>query len=347
MRGAKSHVVGRASAARTVEEFLVKELGMGPRAALKKAFLEGRVLVNERAARRTEPVGAGDHVEVRGTDVFSRGGLALPNPAIPLEVAAETSGLVVVAKPAGLSTHPLRPTETDTVLNAVVARYHEIAAVAADSSRPLEGGLVHRLDRGTSGLLVSARTPEALHLLREAWHERKIEKVYLAWLDGCLERGGRLELCLAHDPKSKARMTAYEEHPKKTRSWLAVTEISPLVNAPRATLALIRIHTGVMHQIRASCAWLGHPVIGDAIYGTKGAKIRGGRIHEPLSTATRELFERLARAANLPADAAPRPDLLPKDAFFLHALWLRANIKGKGFEPLANGLLAPVPGYFL
>jgi 23S rRNA pseudouridine1911/1915/1917 synthase len=199
-----SDVVGRTSRAGTIEDFLVKELRLGPRAALKKAFQEGRVLLNDRPVRRSAPVRAGDRVVVLGTDVFPRGGRAAPNPALPLEVAAVTERLVVVAKRAGVSSHPLRPTETGTVLNAIVARYPEAAEAPVGSDRTLEGGLVHRLDRGTSGLLACARSLGALRELRAAWRERKIEKVYLAWLDGCLERGGRLELHLAHDPRNPA-----------------------------------------------------------------------------------------------------------------------------------------------
>lgn len=383
----------------TVEEHLLKHAGLRPRSALKLAFRGGRVLVQGKPAARTRALRVGERIEVvaleQGEFFSAADAVAVPNAELDLDVALTTPELVVICKPAGQNAHPLRPTETDTALNALVARFPETAAPLR-SGRPLEGGLLHRLDRGTSGLLACARTAEAWERLRGVWRWRGgeknggLEKIYLAWVTGHLSASGRFEVELGHDPRSSRRMVVVpSESRSKVQSqsavgnqysagslkgsWRAITSILPvttrlLENHEPATLVLLRLHTGVMHQIRATLAFLGHPVLGDRVYPQKrfglseatahrlSATTAPGRSDAPITPSMAPAPHSLARELDPPTERllcafqekldigrdGPDPGALPENGFFLHALSLRAPS-----EPaLASGVVAPPPAYF-
>lgn len=334
-----------------VEEILTKRARLAPRSALKKAFKTGQIKRNGRATKRSDLVRAGDEITVESGEasLYVVGeARVLANANLPLEVVAQSSKLVVVNKAAGRSAHPLRPDESATELNAIVARFSD-AGRAFHPDKPLEGGLVHRLDRGTSGLLVSARDFETFAKLKKTWTSRSLEKIYVAWVSGLFEKTGELEVYLAHDPKSRKRMMAMPERTKTSDipSWRARTSVLPLKTVllethEPATLVLIRIHTGVMHQIRATFAALGCPVLGDAIYPLSkyGKKARTDFQWTPLDDETSREFQNLC--TELVKCEAPRPELLPEDGFFLHAYFLRA----REFEELARGVIAPLPRHW-
>lgn len=340
----------------TLEHFLLRTIGIAPRAALKKAFLSHSILLNTKPARRDAIVSPGDLVEITAQTVFERSqATVLPNASAELDLLVESPDVLVVNKPGGIAAHPLHPIDKQTVLNAVTARFPECAAPLRPE-RPLEGALIHRLDRGTSGALAIARNPESFARLRAAWRSRDIEKVYLAWIRGTLEcadrttrpqraqRAQRIELRLAHDPKSAKRMTAIPS--SATTGWPAVTSIAPVSVISAAdgtawTLLLIRLHTGVMHQIRATLATLGSTVVGDSLYRPRAwreADLAQYATAKPLDADTARLFETLRQRINLRGmHGAPDPAALAPGAFFLHAFWLRTS----AVPALANGVLAP------
>ncbi|MBI3556708.1 MAG: RluA family pseudouridine synthase [Deltaproteobacteria bacterium] len=329
----------------TIETFLLKIVGLKPRAALKRAFTARHIRLNGRVADRLQILHRNDTIEINdaasGLHTPAQATL-LPNAQLALEILTQTQEFIACAKAAGMNTHPLRPDDHTTVLNALIARFPETARPCR-LDKPLEGTLLHRLDRGTSGVLLAARDTAAFELLRQHWSSAKFEKVYLAWVNGYVTQGGRLELQLYHDPKSTKRMVAIENSSEGRR---AVTSFMPiktvtLTNHEPVTLLLIRIHTGVMHQIRATFKALGHPVLCDPIYLQKTPTAAAGKftLHR-LDRDTDALLQRLhARVAPI---GEPDPEAVPEQGFFLHALWLRSpEVPG-----LEQGITAPIPRYF-
>jgi 23S rRNA pseudouridine1911/1915/1917 synthase len=173
---------------------------------------------------------------------------------LPLAVLYEDEDLVVLDKAAGMVVHPARGTPHSTVVNALM---HRLA-----SSLP-RLGLVHRLDKDTSGCLVVARTDRALQALQAQWKGRTVEKVYLAVCHGALASQGRLDTPYGRHPRDRTRFTG-----KRDAARRAVTEWRVLERfGDDATLAEVRLDTGRTHQIRVHLAEAGHPLLGDAVYG--------------------------------------------------------------------------------
>ncbi|MBI2606245.1 MAG: RluA family pseudouridine synthase [Deltaproteobacteria bacterium] len=339
-----------------IESFLRDHAGLQPRSKIKRAFLSGGIRLNGKHVTRTRRIKTGDVVEVEMDGLYLKAEARIaPNEKLPLVILTQTPELVAVNKPTGQNAHPLGPSETNTAINALASRFPE-TALAFRPEKPLEGGLVHRIDRGTSGILVCARTREAWERIRRHWRAPSSEKVYLAWLTGALDAAMTVECWLARDPKSAKRMRVSPTKPLDRAAWKAETSFLTIRHTELATLALIRIHTGVTHQIRATAQTLGHPVAGDAVYLNEKKHHAARIIHrEPLAPATRALLESLRErispenlggAASAPATKiqAKAPPRTGEDAgaFLLHALWLRVD----GIEGLTAGIYCPPPGSF-
>lgn len=323
------------------EDYLSRVAGLTPRSAVKRAFQNKAVFVGSKPVKRQDVLQSGDHLRIEADDVFTRDELEVAAVDLPLDVVLETTELVVINKLSGQNAHPLRPSEKDTALNALAHRYPECAGAFAPE-RPLEGGLVHRIDRGTSGLLVCARNLESWAELKATWNTRRLTKIYLAWLTGELTGSGTYECFLLHDPKSKKRMLVREQMPATEKAWEACTSFEPLQTVTTAdgpaTLALIRIHTGVTHQIRAVMSALGHAIIGDKIYKPK-PHTHG--TFQPLDHETASAFKACRQALGH-ALHTPRLEDLPEHGFFLHAFYLQSS----PVAALKNGIFAPPPRHF-
>jgi 23S rRNA pseudouridine1911/1915/1917 synthase len=225
------------------------------RRQLAELFDDGAVRVNGKRARKGDRVAVGDTVELAREPVSGEALRPAPDPDVPLTVLVERSELVVVAKPAGIPSQPLRAGELGTVANAIAFRFPECVAIGDD---PRDGGLVHRLDIGTSGALVIARTLETYHALRDAFGAGQVVKHYLAITDGrpvarecdapLVQRGKRVAV-------------------DATDGLAAYTEFA--VERAAADHALVRCiaQTGRMHQVRAHLAHVGAPITGDTLYG--------------------------------------------------------------------------------
>ncbi len=258
-----------------LDRALATALGFG-RAAVKTAFALGRVRMDGRRVRGSEPAQPGALIEIE----IEEPGPPLPEPTA-FTVLLESIRWLVAEKPAGMPTHPLAAGERHTLANAVVARYPECATA---SPEPREGGALQRLDLETSGCVLFARDRSAWDALRSQFAGRTIEKFYLALVSGRVSSGGVVSVPLAQmgrrvipapDPLSVERLHkkgASKARPAETH----YTVVRPL---PLHTLLEVRIVTGVMHQIRAHLADLGHPVVGDTLYGGEAAAVPGFERH--------------------------------------------------------------------
>jgi 23S rRNA pseudouridine1911/1915/1917 synthase len=200
---------------------------------------------------------------LRGGDRLDVSALVLPvAPAIAedsdgaLAVLHEDPDLVVVSKEAGLPTLPRDASDTRALACRLVARYPELRSIGP----PLEAGLVHRLDTMTSGILVAARTPEAHALLKDLWRYRRVEKTYVALVEGVVRESFTVLVPVAHDPRSAKRMTVG----RQGRS--AETRFRSLAAGARASLVLASLREGRRHQIRVHLRTAGHPVVADPLY---------------------------------------------------------------------------------
>ncbi len=252
-----------------LDRALADALGVG-RAVVKEAFAAGRVALGGRRARGRDPALPGALVVV---ELEGRGGPVVAEPELPLRILAEGPGWLVADKPAGIATHPLRDEERGTLAGAVVARYPECSGA---SPEPRDGGAVQRLDLETSGCVLFARARPAWEALRGQLARREVEKRYLALVAGRVAAGGVCSVALAARGGKVIPVPDPDRPPRTTgRPRPAETHYEVRQAFPEHTLLEVRIVTGVMHQIRAHLAHLGHPVVGDLLYGGPAAAMEG------------------------------------------------------------------------
>jgi len=244
-----------------VDKALARFYPEAGRRQLAQLFAEGAIRVNGRRASKGDRVAVGDTIELTREPVHGTALRPAPDPDVPLDILVERSELIAVAKPAGVPSQPLRAGELGTIANAIAFRFPECVAIGDD---PRDGGLVHRLDIGTSGVLIAARTLETYHALRAAFGAGMVVKHYLAITDGrpvarecdapLAQRGKRAVVDLADG------LPAY-------------TEIEVEHTLPGHARVRCTARTGRMHQVRAHLAHIGAPITGDALYG--GAALPG------------------------------------------------------------------------
>ena len=254
-----------------LDHFLRRSLPDAERAGLQQCFERAEVWVNGRPARKGQRLRQGDEVGLLHMP-SSRHRSPRPNPGLPLEVHYEDADLLIVEKPAGMHCHPLHEGDDDTLVSALLARYPEIRGVGFRDSEP---GIVHRLDRNTSGLMMVARHEEAFRALKRDADAQVIRKGYLALCSGAgeLRAGETLRFCLLADPSDPRRVLALPEgaplpsRAKAARPRERSSRILSLTRIGEFKLVEIEITRGFRHQIRAQLAASGHPIVGDALYG--------------------------------------------------------------------------------
>jgi len=287
------------------DKFLAERLPGRGRRAVADAFEAGQVRINGRRAKKGQMLTAGDVVELDGV-VASAGGVPpTPEPDAPLALVHVDARLVVVNKAGGPATHPLDPGELGTVANAVVARWPECASA---SEAPREGGAAHRLDAGTTGVLVFARDRDAWRWLRAAFHEGRVEKEYLALVVGEVTRAGEIDLPIA---QRGARAVVTLDDPA---ALPATTRFRPERRFRGYTLLRCAAETGRMHQVRAHLAYLETPIVGDATYGSSEGtpRLTGHFLHAArLSLPHPDGGRAVTYEAPLPADRAAVLAALP------------------------------------
>jgi 23S rRNA pseudouridine1911/1915/1917 synthase len=242
-----------------LDHYLVRLGWARSRRVAREMLVGGMVRVNGRVLRKGELVGGDDTVEIAETSTLAA---LVPDPEVKIEVLFRDAAMLVVNKPAPMACHPLRPGERGTVMNGVVAAFPEAAAMG---DNPREGGLVHRLDNGTSGALLVALQPPAFTALREAIRTGRIRRDYQALVTGNLKQSLEINQWVAHDPRNPRRMIAVA--PNALGSRAAATTIEPVRRFGNFTLVSARPRTGMRHQIRVHLAQAGHPIAGDALYG--------------------------------------------------------------------------------
>ncbi len=249
-------VVATEHAGARLDRYLAERLPELSRTRVQELIDEGRARVNGAPARRAHHVAAGEAIEIA---IVLRPPLAAVPEAIPLDVLYEDDDLAVVNKPAGMVVHAGAGAAYGTLVNALLHRYASLSG-ASGALRP---GIVHRLDRGTSGVLVIARNDRAHRKLAEQFRTRQVEKTYLALVHGRLERDrGTIALPIARDLRWRTRMTARRREGREARTdWRVLARLEGF------TLVEVALHTGRTHQIRVHFSTLRHPVVGDALYG--------------------------------------------------------------------------------
>ena len=246
-----------------LEKFLQQEVPGLSRRNIQVLIAEGLVLVNHQAADKGYRLQAGDRLELwlpGPLEVFP-----VPESARNLTIIYQDKDLIIVDKPALVPTHPLSPFETGTLANTLVSRFPELNGVGP---KALEAGLIHRLDTGTSGILVVGRNLVAWSQLKQDLARRLWSKKYLALVAGIIEPK-LVTLPLAHHPTDRRRMVALKDQrdPHRGRIFPAETRFRVLKRFRYFCLLEAELITGVTHQIRVHLAESGHPVVGDPLYG--------------------------------------------------------------------------------
>lgn len=243
-------------AGQRLDHFLAAKMPEHSRSRIQAWIEEGRVRVNGARKKASWKVRAGETVEAEPSAPPPL--RAFPED-IPLEILYEDEAVAAINKPAGLVVHAGAGRASGTLVNALLARYGRLS----EAGDPLRPGIVHRLDKGTSGVILVARTDAAHRSLAAQFASRTVEKVYLALVEGRVAAdSGRIDRPIERDPVRRTRMTA-----RTGRGRRALTEYRVLERYDRFTLLEVRIQTGRTHQIRVHLSWLGHPVAGDTVYG--------------------------------------------------------------------------------
>lgn len=247
-----------------IDKFLNDRFPSTTRSFLADAFAAKQIFVNGRPVKKSEKLLPGATILIK--ELIEQSDRYVVPVDGNLEIVYESSTIVACNKPAGMDCHPISVGEVGTLANALVARFPELSEVGED---PLMAGLLHRIDAGTSGLVVAAKDSATYEAIRKLFAERKVKKTYHAWVHGRVDASGGISGNMAHHNSFRGRMRCvFGPQPNGERLMWAETFYKPIEYRPGETLLEITIYTGVTHQIRCQLASIGHPIVGDKLYGS-------------------------------------------------------------------------------
>jgi 23S rRNA pseudouridine1911/1915/1917 synthase len=297
-----------------LDKFLAGEVPNQSRAQVQRLIEDGHVtLARVKALRANTPVRGGDVIAV----ALPAPTTAVPKPEdLPLAVLFEDSDLLVIDKPAGMVVHPGAGHPDGTLVNALLHHVRDLSGIGGE----LRPGIVHRLDKGTSGAIVIAKHDAAHQELARQFHDREVEKEYVALVWGVVQQGKRIDLPLGRDPLHREKIST-----RARRARTAVTRVTWARHLPGVSLLRVAIATGRTHQIRVHLSAIGHPIVGDALYGGIRRRVPAAlravlRLERPFLHAERLALthprtgERLEFTAPLPADlSGVIADIVPEE----------------------------------
>jgi 23S rRNA pseudouridine1911/1915/1917 synthase len=288
-----------------LDRFLASSLALS-RSQLQRLIKDGCVLVAGRAAKANQAVKPGQEISIDVPEPID----AAPLPeALPLPIVYQDKDLIVVDKPAGMVVHPAAGHEGGTLVNALLHHVDDLSGIGGEK-RP---GIVHRLDKGTSGLMVVAKHDRSHEELARQFAAREVEKEYLALSWGEVMAGRRIDAPIGRDPNNRKKMSSVESN-RMRRTRAAVTRVVRAEHFGRVlTLVQVAIHTGRTHQIRVHLSAIGHPIVGDSLYGGVHRRVPGdiravSHLDRPFLHAARLAFahpedgRRMEFLSALPAD---------------------------------------------
>jgi len=252
------------SAGARLDVFLTSLLGGHSRSSIQRLIKGGHVHVDGRPARSNQAIKAGQTVAVDLPEPVEAAPLA---EALPLPIVYQDKDLIVVDKPAGMVVHPAAGHASGTLVNALLHHVDDLSGIGGER-RP---GIVHRLDRGTSGLMVVAKNDAAHEELSRQFRDREVEKEYIALVWGEVQAGRRIDAPIGRDPIDRKKMSAKARRSREAVTRIVKTEKFGVV----LTLAHVAIHTGRTHQIRVHLSAIGHPIVGDPLYGGVHRRVPG------------------------------------------------------------------------
>ncbi|SRR5579883_500146 len=249
-----------------VDQYLSRVIANSSRTKVQHAIAAGAIVLNGKTLDRAS-------YKIRGGDLFH---ITIPRPPavqaqaedIPLDIVFEDDALIIINKPAGMVVHPAHGSRTGTLVNALLHHIREFRH-QHPASNPDRPGIVHRLDKDTSGLLVVAKTEEAHRNLARQFFHHTAQRIYNAIVWGNpKQRFGRIETELGRHPKDRKRFAVVSEGGK-----IAITDYAVLEDFPGFSFVELRLQTGRTHQIRVHMQHIGHPVFGDAVYGGRAMNV--------------------------------------------------------------------------
>jgi 23S rRNA pseudouridine1911/1915/1917 synthase len=275
---AQLFAVTEEAAGQRIDSFLASRLSEISRTRIQRAIEDGDVIVGERTVKPSYRLRAGDQIEI---DLPDPPAAQVAAEKIPLKILYEDADLIVIDKPAGMVVHPGAGVESGTLVNALVYHFNELSQKAG-RARP---GIVHRIDKETSGLLVVAKNDSSHERLSDQFRDRLVFKLYVALCYGRLTRErGEIAARIGRSPHNRTRMAVLSGGAGRA----AHTLFEVADRFQQFTLLKVQIKTGRTHQIRVHLAHIGHPVVGDATYG-------GGRENSILDPRIKREIKELGR----------------------------------------------------
>ena len=261
-----------------LDAFLRQTLPHLSRRAVEKALKENSFLINRKVGRKGDMLKSADSVSFKGDPLWLESAPAAET-ELRVAIVYEDDFIIAVDKPAGMPTHGFSARDTHTLANFLITRFPMLADIGASR---WEAGLVHRLDRETSGLVLAAKTAAAFTHLRQQFRRREIGKWYWALVAGEVERAGIIDYPIAHDTRDRRKMRALvgnSANRAKIKTWPATTRYRRLATARQKTLVELEMFTGVTHQLRVHLAAIGHPIVNDQLYGANAVQDSGLERH--------------------------------------------------------------------